>query len=283
MADLTYPNAAANRNLVRSGDQDRYWATLLAPNAVRDDLFALYAFHLELARIPQQVSEPQLGEIRLQWWREALAAALTSGEAEHPLVGDLARAAHAHSLPSRLLEAMIDARSFDLRREPMPNFTALLDYLGATAGSVFELGAQILGSDGEANGAATQAGIAYGLVGLMRALPYHAARGQVFLPGDVLAKHGLHPEAILRGATNDDARAVIRDLGARASAAMAAYRLEAVKLSRRARPAFLPLALIEPFLKRLNDRAHDPLRDIVQLNPLARYGLIWRAHLRGKI
>lgn len=250
---------------------------------MRDDLFALYAFHLELARIPQQVREPQLGEIRLQWWREALAAALTSGEAEHPLVGDLARAAHAHSLPSRRLEAMIDARSFDLRREPMPNFSALLDYLDATAGSVFGLAAQILAGNDSETAAAKQAGVAYGLPSLMRALPYHAARGQVFLPGDVLAKHGLHPEAILRGATNDDVRALMRDLAAHASVGLAAYRLEAETAASRARPAFLPLALVEPFLKRLNDRAHDPLRDIVQLNPLARYGLIWRAHLRGRV
>ncbi len=58
--------------IVRENDPDRFFCTLFAPPAKREALFALYAFNHELARVAESVSEPMLGEIRLQWWREAL-------------------------------------------------------------------------------------------------------------------------------------------------------------------------------------------------------------------
>ena len=63
------------RRIARSGDPDRALAALFAPRETRADLLALYAFNVELARIAEQVTEPELGAIRLQWWREALARA----------------------------------------------------------------------------------------------------------------------------------------------------------------------------------------------------------------
>lgn len=283
MAEAALSDADYIRNRVKAGDQDRYWAALLAPEAVRGDLLALYAFHLEIAQIPEQVSEAQLGEIRLEWWREALSAALASGGGDHPVLKPLVAAAKAHALSPMRLEGMINARTFDLAREPMADFTALRDYLVATAGAVFRLGAQITGVPDGAPDAAEHAAIAYGLTGLMRALPYHAVERRIYLPADLLAKHGLHPQIVLDGEDNLDLRAALRDLRQQASDA-----LDAARRSLRAMPApklapFLPLALVAPYLKALGAPGHHPLRDIAQLNPLLRYGLIWRAHLRGRV
>ena len=55
---------------VRLSDPDRFLTALFAPAAARENLFALYAFNLEVARIPELVHEPMMGQIRLQWWRE---------------------------------------------------------------------------------------------------------------------------------------------------------------------------------------------------------------------
>jgi phytoene synthase len=270
------------RDLVRRGDQDRYWSALLAPEAARPHLLALFAFNIELSRIAEQVSEPQLGEIRLQWWRDALPAALTGGPADHPVLARLAKAAAAHRLPHEPFLAMIDAHGFDVHGEPMPDAGALQDYLAATAGSVFSLGAQILGA-GELREASALAAGAYGLAGLLRALPYHASRGRIFLPADLLARHGLHPNVILHGSDNADLRAALRALSREAADMLARFRGAAAALPRQALPAFLPLALVEPTLKKLAAPDHHPLRTVIQLNPIIRYGLIWRAFLRGRI
>ena len=275
-------SAAYVRDLVSSGDQDRYWSALLAPEPSRRHLLALYAFNIELARIPEQVREPQLGEIRLQWWREALIAVLAGETADHPVLIELAPAVLEHALPQDALQGMIDARSFDIHDELMPDLAALESYLAATAGAVFGLGARILGANG-ADQAGTEAAAAYGLTGLMRALPLHASRGKLFLPRDLLARHGLHPDTVLRGEGDEDLRAALAEMRRCASEALTRFRQAVTSLPRQALPAFLPLALVEPYLKKLASPMHHPARDIARLNPLVRYALIWRAFLRGRI
>jgi phytoene synthase len=274
--------AAYVRDLVRRGDQDRYWSALLAAEPVRRHLLALYAFNIELARIAEQVREPQLGEIRLEWWRGALGRALAGEAADHPILSEIAAAAAAHGLPAGRLEAMIEARRFDLYDELMPDFAALEAYLAATAGAVFELSARILGA-GETQAMSAPAAAAYGLTGLARALPFHGSRGKLYLPAALLAKHGLRAEVILHGTDNQDVRAALGDMRARAADALGRFRQAAVGLPRRALPAFLPLALVDPYLKKLGSPQHHPLRDIAEINPLRRYALIWRAFLRGRI
>ena len=57
---------------VRRHDNDRFLSTLFAPPEARDGLSALYAFNLEIAGIRESVSQPELGLLRLAWWRQAM-------------------------------------------------------------------------------------------------------------------------------------------------------------------------------------------------------------------
>src|SRR5437660_6126907 len=88
-ADRLSPVAA----LVRRHDRDRFQTVLFAPAGRREALFALYAFNYEIARVREAVSEPMLGQIRLQWWREAITA-IFAGEAprQHEVVLPLSAA-----------------------------------------------------------------------------------------------------------------------------------------------------------------------------------------------
>ncbi|MEL7481535.1 MAG: squalene/phytoene synthase family protein [Pseudomonadota bacterium] len=58
---------------VARGDEDRWLSSRYAAIEARKRLIALYAFNLELARIRLAVTEPGLGAIRFEWWREAVA------------------------------------------------------------------------------------------------------------------------------------------------------------------------------------------------------------------
>src|SRR6187431_861731 len=103
--------------LVRTGDKNRFLATLFAPQKYRRALYALYAFNLELARVRELAREPMPGEIRLQWWRDVLSGQ-PSGEAgpvASALIGTVVR----YRLPVDVLPEMIEARSFDLYDDPM--------------------------------------------------------------------------------------------------------------------------------------------------------------------
>ena len=191
----------AVRTVARDGDPDRYASALFAPRPVREPLFALYAFNVELARAAEQVSEPQLGEIRLQWWRDALDRAAAGEATGHPVADAVGSAVRRYALSRDSLAGLIDARSFDVSVKIMPDTPALDDYLGKTAGALFRLAAEVTAPHrtAEIEPAVRASGIAYGLTGLMRALPVHASRGRVDLPAETLLRHGTSPEQVLAG------------------------------------------------------------------------------------
>lgn len=268
---------AAIRAIARAGDQDRYVASLFAPRAARDDLLALYAFNAELARAAEHVKEPQLGEIRLQWWRDALGAALAGEGVAHPVVEAIAGAAKRHDLPREELDSLIDARHFDVSVKIMPDAGGLATYLDATAGALFRLAATITGGAagplerGAIEHASRDAGLAYGLTGLMRALPVHARRGRVDVPEDALKRAGTSPGSVLIGEVSGGLAAELGSLRKGASRALASAVPRVARFSPSTRAAFLPLALVQPYLASLEKA--DPMHEVAGINPLYR---LWR-------
>jgi phytoene synthase len=262
------------RRIARSGDPDRTLAALFAPREARDDLFALYAFNVELARVPERVSEPDLGAIRLQWWREAIERAGTRGATGHPVADAFGDAMRRRALSSERIAALIDAREFDVATRIMPDWSALEAYLRDTAGALFMLAGEILGARDEALAKATaSAGMAYGLTGLMRALPVHATQGRVYLPADALRRHGTSPERVFAGDTSEGLLGLLAELRGKAREALAEASQQVGLLDVPGRAAFLPLRLVDPYLAALEKKGRDPLREIADINPLYR---LWR-------
>jgi 15-cis-phytoene synthase len=282
MTAAQQPDWTHIRALVRSADQDRYWAGLFMPEPARDHLFALYAFNIELARIGEQIREPFLGEVRLQWWRDTLEAA-PGASTGNPVADALAAMRAAHGLPATLLGGMIDAREVDMHRDPVQTMEDLEAYLGATAGATFRLGTWIASGQDGAEAVCREAAIAYGLTGIMRALPFHAARGQLYLPADFLRAFGVEGEAILHGQESEGLRTALGVLRDRAREALTEFRRLASELPASALPVFLPLTLVPASLRALGQPSHRPLTEIVQLNPLGRYARIWLGNLRGGV
>lgn len=260
------------RRIARTGDPDRALAALFAPRQTRADLLALYALNVELARIAEQVSEPELGVIRLQWWRDALELAKDGETTGQPVADAFGEVIRRRSLAPDRIAALIDARAFDVESNIMPDRTSLEAYLRDTAGALFALGAACGGATGSFEPAASQAGLAYGLTGLMRALPVHAANGRVYLPAEALVRQGTSPEAVLAGKTEDGLRALLAELRQQAREALAGARRHVAELDHPAQPAFLPLCLVEPYLNSM-EKGRDPVREIADINPLYR---LWR-------
>jgi phytoene synthase len=265
----------AVRTIARAGDFDRALAASFAPRENRPDLLALCAFNVELARIADQVSEAQLGAIRLQWWREAIARSSKGETVGHPVADAFGETARARALPADTVAALIDARQFDVKI--MPDWKSLETYLKDTAGAMFALGGACLGARGRELGeAANRAGLAYGLTGLMRALPAHAAGGRVYLPADMLLARGTCPEAVLAGSSSQGLRTLLAALREKAREACAEALERVAGLERPARAAFLPLRLVDPYLaalEALDRRGGNPLRQVADINPLYRF---WR-------
>ena len=158
----------------RSTAIDRYLAARLAPRKGRRDLITLAAFIGETARIVATASEPLVGEMRLQWWRDVLEPGRPAGEATgNPIADALRDAITRHALPGELFSTLLDARSRALEPDFAPTGAELDRYLDDSEGGAFRLAARILGVPaGEAvEKLMVAAGQAYGRVQFLRTLP----------------------------------------------------------------------------------------------------------------
>jgi phytoene synthase len=264
--------------LVRDGDPDRYWASLFAPADKRPYLYALYAFNFEIARAREAVREPLVGEIRLQWWRDALQGETRGDVRANPVAAALDDAIVKFRLPRHALVTLIDARIFDLYDDPMPSLNDLEGYGGETSSSLIQLASIILadGSDPGTADAAGHAGVAYAITGVLRAFPWHARRGQLFVPQDVLARHGVVRDDIVSGRGGPGLSSALADLRAITRRHLDQVRTLRATIPPAAEPAFRPLALVEPYLRQMEKRDYDPFNTPVDLPQWRRIWALWK-------
>jgi len=253
---------AACEALVRTADYDRYLSALFVPAERRAHVFALFAFNYEVARTAESVSQPLMGQVRLQWWRDALDEIEASRVRRHEVAEALAETIKAHALPRRLLDALIDAHENDLIEAPFATWAEFDAYADATAGNLIRLVARILGTDG-LDTAAHDAGIAYALTGLLRALPFHAAKRRLMLPLEALRAAALSQEQIFSGTMDEKITALIASAAARARGHFDAARK--ITTPREHLPALLPATLIPLYLKRLMRAGFNPFRDVIDV------------------
>ncbi len=250
--DATVVRAAA-----RANDLDRYLAALLAPARARHDLIVLTAFLGEVARIPDVVHEPMMGEIRLQWWRDALETLRAGGKTGNPVADALGPVIARHALPEELLVSVIEGRRRDLepgRHDLAERMPELAGYIAETEGAAFRLSAHVLNV--EASPAVSDllaaSAEAYGRTRIARA----AVRAG---ESDSQALH-------------HDARAWLKEA-----------RLRAGTAPRAVIPAILPVALVEPYLAALERPGPGLARQTTDISPLTRVWRLWRASVLGRV
>jgi 15-cis-phytoene synthase len=258
--------------LVRQADRDRYIASLFAPAPHRDALYALYAFNSEVARVREAAHQPMPGEIRLQWWREVVDGERAGEASANPVAAALLATIDRYGLATGRLDGLIEAHRFDLYDEPVATIADLEACTAETSSGLIALAANILGVDAEP--AARPAGIAYGIMNLIRAFALHAAHNQLYVPIDLLQRHKVEANEIFSGKSSNGLNMALADLRQLARENLAAARERIAALPAEALAAFLPVALVRPSLDRL-DRcdAFAP----ADLPAWRRQWLIWRA------
>ncbi len=190
--------------LVRRADPDRFLTALFAPADRREALLTLYAFNNELARARESTSQPLLAIIRLQWWREVVEGTAKSHEVATPLSALL----EAGMLDRAEALALVDAREAETGEiETLADWRA---YALASAGGLAVAAGRVLGAPDPAR--LRTLGAAYGVAGMLRSVPALARAGRCLLPGDVLATHGLSPEAVVAAPGAPAVAAVLQEL-----------------------------------------------------------------------
>lgn len=267
---------------LRRQDSDRYLSTLYAPAQKRAALTALYLFDFEIAGIRERISQPLPGEIRLQWWRDTLAGGMQAA-AGNPLAAALVATIAEHNLPASAFDRYLEARIFDLYDDPMPSRTDLEGYCGETASTVIQLAALVLepATAPAFASAAGHAGCAQAIASLLRQMPLHRARGQCFVPSDILAAAGTDHQGFLSGRDAQAAGRAITAMVALGREHVARFETEAQGMPQALRPAFLPAALAPAWLDRVTARGFDPLKQMATLSPLRRHWILLSRATKG--
>ena len=184
--------------VVRAADKDRFLAALFAPAERRRHLYALYAFNGEIARVRELAREALPGEIRLQWWRDALAGEARGEVSANPVAAALLDTVAKCGLSLEPLIRLIDAHAFDLYDDAMATLADLDAYGRDTDGALMSLAARVLAGD-DAAAAAANAGIACAVTRRLRTFP---------------VRRGAAADVRAAGASRSPRRCPCRDRGA---------------------------------------------------------------------
>ena len=154
--------------LVRAEDRNRFLAAQFAAPPARRRVLALLAVNAEMARAARAAHEPILLRMRIQWWREALAAVLAGGPPPRQLALVALVRAHAQTpfVPDSF-ERLLAARERDFTVRPLAGIDDAVAHADDSAGSLALLALRTLGvCDAAADVAARSAGIAFDLAGM---------------------------------------------------------------------------------------------------------------------
>lgn len=241
-------------SFLRDADKDRYFATLLLKPGEREAVQALYAFSADVASIRDRAREPAAGEIRVQWWVDALKGEGHGNVRQNPLAEALLDAIAAYRLPAGPLLRLLAARRFDLYQDAMPDVPSFEGYAGETVSVLYQLAAMVLngGEEVETGDAAGHLGVAHAAIGHLRAFGFNASVGRIFLPLSIFSANGVTDGEILAGRESEGLFAALAQVaelaGEHLSKAEAAIR----GLPRPLRPAFAPVATLRGQLKRVS-------------------------------
>jgi phytoene synthase len=264
-------------DLVRTHDFARYAATLFVPTEQRRALLALYAFNTEISRVREHVTQPLPGEVRMQWWTDMLAGAGHGGVEGNPVAAELLLTIRNFRLPVEPLTRLIQEHQFDLYNDPMPSMAALEGYINDTAAALFMLAAAVAARPSAGiEHLARHAGLAQGLTQVVANLPLDASRRQLFVPQQVLQRHGSGIEEVFAGKQTPTLRAALDQLIGEAQRHLKTAFALLAEVQPEARPIFLPLALVRRDLVRMSRADTDPFAPRVT-SRFSNLWTLWRA------
>ncbi|KAI0431393.1 Squalene/phytoene synthase [Xylaria sp. FL1042] len=210
---------------LRQSDNDAFLIRNFLPKSRRDVYDAFRALNLELVRLPELVSNPTIGQLRMQFWRDAVNNTFAGRPPKEPIMivlhrflSDLAET-DPKSNPGSIrfwLLRMINTREKHMENRPFPSLSALEDYAENTYSTLmYSTLAALSIQSMHMDHLASHIGKACGIAAMCRGIPVLAAPTQpvkspdganvaasrnpvLLLPLDIMAETGLREEDAYR-------------------------------------------------------------------------------------
>ncbi|MEO0962045.1 MAG: squalene/phytoene synthase family protein [Pseudomonadota bacterium] len=262
---------------LRRSDSDRFLSALFAPAGSRPHLFALYALDQELKRIPGLVSEPMLGAIRFQWWRDTIGSIYQGENPGHELVPALAAAIEAGSLPAEGFHHWLDAREDEMSEFPFADLASMESHARRAEGTIMTMAGTILGNAEKADKLAGFAA-AYGLVELLKRFGSAAGNQIALLPADQIAGH---EDALFSGRLTPEITRAFHDVARHARSLLESTRKDLA--AREVLPAGLHAGLVPGYARLFTRAGFDPFRSVPEIPAYRRQISLMARAMRGRI
>jgi squalene synthase HpnD len=241
------------RHVVLRSRTSFFWSMRLLPRPKRDAMFAIYAFCREVDDVADEPGPALSKRAQLEAWRAEIDD-LFAGRPRRPTARALLEPVRRYDLPQREFHAVIEGMEMDAAGSMRaPSMAALEHYCRCVAGAVGLLSVRVFGASapGRDHGAVAL-GEALQLTNILRDLAEDAARDRLYLPRELLVRHGLdglEPVAVLG---HPELPEICATLAGRARERFAeAGRWLAHEDRRKVRPAVIMLNLYRSQLERL--------------------------------
>jgi phytoene synthase len=248
------------RRRVEAAGTSFYWAMRMLPQERRDGMYAIYAFCREVDDIADDWPAEQR-PAGLAAWHDEIEA-VYAGRPRQMIGRALLAPVDRFGLRKGDFHDIVDGMEMDAVEDIRAPGLAKLDaYCGRVAGAVGHLSVHVFGDPGEAaHRVADALGRALQLTNILRDLDEDAQRGRLYLPRELLDRHGIRgddPAAVLR---HPALPAVCRDVADIAIGHFDAAKTAMAECSRRAmRPAAVMGAFYRAMLEALlRDGWRDP-------------------------
>lgn len=194
------------RTIAKREAKNFYYAFRVLPSHKSDAMCAVYAFMRRADDIADDETMPvtERREV-MQRWIEEWRAARQSGVSGDPVFIALNDTQKKFGIPDELLEELVQGTTMDLAPQPHPegaiqtfaNFDELYRYCYLVASVVGLVCIRIFGyTDRQAEKLAEETGIAFQLTNILRDVKEDVERGRIYLPLDMLARHGVSAERV---------------------------------------------------------------------------------------
>jgi len=267
---------------VKSGSSF-YYSFLFLNTTQRQAITAVYAFCREVDDIVDDCSDMQVASTKLKWWQTELDRVF-KGEASHPVGRALQVALKTYGLPKILFEEIVNGMGMDLQFQGYRTFADLEVYCHCVASAVGLLIIEIFGYTNEKTRVfASQLGIAFQLVNIIRDVGEDALRGRVYLPEEDLERFGLKAEAILNRQPSEEFERCMRF---QAQRAREFYDKALEHLSPQDRgpqlPALIMARIYFTLLDEIEKANFQVLKQSIKLTPLRKLWLAFKCYWQEK-
>jgi phytoene synthase len=290
------------RTIARREAKNFYYAFVALPEARRNAICAVYAFMRQADDLADDESLPRAERrVRLEAWLGAWHSACKGEATSDAVFVAVKDATERFAIPASLLDELVAGVTMDLEAaesaEPATyaTFDELYRYCYLVASVVGLVCIRIFGySDPRAEKLAEETGIAFQLTNILRDVAEDAGRGRVYLPLEMMTRHGVTVGGLL-GRTagtppSENERALLKDISAKAEGYYRSAQELLTLIDRESRPALWVLVRIyHGLLKRIevagydvfSKRASVPLAEKLGVLGLGMARMGWTRAMRG--